>query len=413
MGPSPASAADLIAVLARRSSAQLDALPSVLDVRRRARRCPPSFVYDFVEGGAEDEDGLRHNRRAYGHYRLVPQYLSDVRIRDTSCELFGRRWSAPVGISPTGLAGVVRPGADIARAAAAAARNVPFVLSTASSERMEDVAQAADGAMWFQLYLLRDWAIAEDLLRRARCCGVDVLVLTVDVPVSSKRERDLRNGFTVPLNLGVRGIAEVLCHPSWALRMLRSGAPTVVNVTQYLGGPSGVVQRDAFMDEQSNATMTWEALRRLRDLWPGRLVLKGVLSPHDVRRSVEHGMDGVVASNHGGRQLDSAPSPVEVLPALVEAASGRLAVLIDSGIMRGSDVVKAVALGAKFAFIGKASLYGLAAGGQPGVERVLDILIEEMSLCLGQIGCRTPGDLGADQVMRAWPEPGAPYGPGL
>jgi isopentenyl diphosphate isomerase/L-lactate dehydrogenase-like FMN-dependent dehydrogenase len=372
---------------------------SVDDVRRIAERRLPRFIFDSIEGGAESEDSLRRNRMAFERFRLIPRYLVDVRQRDIGCTVFGRRWGAPVGIAPTGLSAIVSPAGDIARARAASRRGVPFVMSTVSSEMLEDIAIAADGNLWFQLYLTRDESIADDLMRRARAADVEVLVVTIDIPVNTKRERDLRHGFTIPLQLGLRGAIEMALHPRWSVAMARAGAPNAVNVARYLADKSGVLRREAFMEEQAAALKDWAAIDRIRERWPGKLVLKGILSEGDVSLAAEHGADGIIVSNHGGRQLDAAPATIEMLPRLVNAAPPDLTVMIDSGITRGADIVKALALGARFAFVGKASLYGLGAGGEAGVSRVLEILADEVRDCIGQIGCTSLDQLGPQHIL--------------
>ena len=360
---------------------------SIDDMRERARRRLPGFVFDFMEGGTEGEHCLRRNRETFERVRLLPRYLVDITSRKTTCELFGRTWAAPFGIAPTGMAGLVWPGADLARARAAASLDIPFIFPVLSSERLEDVAAAAPGQLWFQLYPMRDEAITIDLLNRARASGIDVLVVTVDVPVSSKRERDRRNRFTVPFRLSPTNLASIAAHPAWAMAMLRGGMPSLVNLREYTSA-TGAIGRVAFMAQQARVASNWAMVDRLRALWPGRLVLKGLMAAADVSRAADQGVDGVILSNHGGRQLDSAPSPVEVIEHAARAADGRLALMLDSGITRGADILRAAALGAPFGFVGRASLYGLASGdGQRGVEHGLRLLAEEIDIGLGQLGC--------------------------
>jgi isopentenyl diphosphate isomerase/L-lactate dehydrogenase-like FMN-dependent dehydrogenase len=366
----------------------LDRAASVSDLRRIARRRLPRFVFDFIDGASESEVGEARNRRAFERLLLMPRYLRNVETRDTGVELFGRKWGAPVGIAPTGMCGLVWPGGDLARARSAVRFNVPFVLSTAASSTIEDVAAIAPDHTWFQLYPVRDTDMAGSLCSRAESAGIKVLVVTVDVPKHGKRERDIRNGFVLPLRLTPANVADMARCPAWSMAMLRAGPPRFANLEPYMGTGLNLLSRAAFIESQSGGGFDWRKLERVRETWRGRLVLKGLMAPEDVSAAADQGVDGVIVSNHGGRQLDTGPAPIEMVRGACEAAGGRLEIMLDSGIRRGADIVRARALGAAFTFVGRAPLYGLAAGGgEAGSDAALRILIDEIDRALAQLGC--------------------------
>jgi isopentenyl diphosphate isomerase/L-lactate dehydrogenase-like FMN-dependent dehydrogenase len=374
---------------------------SIADLRRVARRRLPRLVRDYVEGGVEDEAGVARNRLAFAALGLVPRYLVDVSARDRRATLFGRAYAAPFGLAPVGLANLSRPGADAMMARAAAAADVPMVLSTAATTRLEEIAAAAPGHAWFQLYAPRDRRIAEDLVRRARAAGMNALVVTVDVPVPAKRERDARNGFALPLRLSPATLADMALHPAWALAMARHGQPRFENLAPYAPPRASAQSLAAFMASQISPALAWADLAWIRAAWGDRpLIVKGILAVDDARRAVEAGADGIVVSNHGGRQLDSAPAPIEMLPEIAAAVGAETVVMLDGGIRRGADIVKALALGARFCFVGRAALYGVAAFGEAGVARAIAILADEIDRCLGQIGAPSLAALGPGFVRR-------------
>ncbi len=360
-------------------------LHNIEDLRQAAHTYLPRLVWDYFEGGAEDEQCLQRNRAAYAAIELLPNYLVDVSAPDTRTTLFGHSWRSCFGIAPMGLQGFARAGADLMLARAAAARGIPFVLSGAGTASIEAVCAACEHA-WFQLYVARDQAVTRDLVRRARDSGVEVLVLTVDAPVHSKRERDLRNGFVPPPRIRWPLLLEMLQHPAWCLDKLRHGLPRFENWAPYAGADASAQAIADYFSRQIPFTQTWQDLAELRHEWPGRLVLKGLLSAADAQRAAAVGVDALILSNHGGRVLDSAPSPLHQL-ALVRAAVGAdMPLMLDSGLRRGSDIVKALALGADFVWIGRPALYGVAAHGQAGAERAIEVLQEELELTLAQIG---------------------------
>lgn len=380
----------------------MSALPgcfSVEDIRKLARRRLPKLVFDWMEGGADGEECIDRNRVALSRIALLSRYCIDASACDMDVSLFGRTWSLPLGIAPTGLGGLVWPGCDVYRAAAARDANIPFVMSNASTSRMEDVLAIAPDHTWFQHYAFKDGAVNADLYRRIWSAGVRILVVTVDVPTSSKRLRDLRNNLTVPFGLKPRHILDFAMNPKWLMATAKAGQPSMVNLNPYADA-AGASSLAAYMASQNGARFDWEAARALRRNWQGILVLKGLMAPSDVALAAAIGADGVIVSNHGGRQLAAAPSPVEVVSACVEAANDRLAVMIDSGIRTGLDVVRCLALGARMAFIGRPSLYGLAAtGDQRGLDAVLTILRDEVDRAMRQTGRMTVADIGSDAVF--------------
>lgn len=380
------------------------------EIRELARRKLPRIAFDFIDGGADDELCLRRNREAFQRWRLMPRYLVDVSRRDQSTRLLGQRYASPFGISPTGLAGLFRPDADRLLARAAAAADIPFLLSSASNGALEDVVKEAPEHVWFQMYCTSDERINDDLVRRAANAGVRVLAVSVDVPVNSNRERNKRNGFSRPFRMTPGVVLDAMAHPAWVLRYLRSGGiPMMQNWQPYApAGASAAQVADMYGTLTPAPMVQWQHLQRIREAWAGPMVVKGLMHPEDARKAARLGVDGLVVSNHGGRQLDVAPSPLEVLPAIRAAAGDDMELILDSGVRRGSDIVIARCLGAKFAIFGRPTLFGAAAAGQEGIARVLQLMRGEIDMVLAQIGCRAFDELHAGYL---WPAPGtAPQG---
>jgi isopentenyl diphosphate isomerase/L-lactate dehydrogenase-like FMN-dependent dehydrogenase len=376
-----------------------DAL-SISDIERLAKRRLPRVVYEGIASGVEDERGLIRNEAEFHRYRLLPRAFADVAKRDQSASLFGRTYASPFGISPTGIAGIFRRDAELMLAQAASDAGVPFVMSGASMVSIERVARVDPANTWFQLYAARDAKISDDFLRRARDAGFGTLILTVDNPVSPKRERDMRNGFRLPPKLAPLDLLEALLHLPWVIDYLRHGGMPVMETWAAYAAPGASAAEVArFFRTQSPSVQTWRDLDGFRRAWPGKLVVKGIMRPSDAVRCAEHGVDGIVISNHGGKALDRAPASIEILPHIKAAVGGRLAVMLDSGVRRGSDIIVARCLGADFVFIGRATLYGVAAAGLAGARRALAILREEIDINLGLIGCPRFEDLGPDFIL--------------
>jgi isopentenyl diphosphate isomerase/L-lactate dehydrogenase-like FMN-dependent dehydrogenase len=353
------------------------------DLRAIAKRRIPRFAFDLVDGGAEDESNLRRNEDALRAIRLTPRYLVDASKPQTETEIFGQTYKAPFGIAPIGMLNVFWPDADLVLARLAAKHNVPYCASAAASTPLERLAEAADGRGWFQLYASADQAVTDGLLDRAQAAGYRNLLVTVDVPAAGKRDRDIRNELSVPFKFTPRTLVDLAWHPRWSLATLRHGKPNIANYADLLKTATSYAEVQATLIA---ADYTWDHLLKLRDRWPGRLIVKGLQHAQDAVRCVEIGCDGVVVSNHGGRQVAAGPGAIEALPAIAEAVNGRSKVLFDSGIRRGSDIIRAKALGADFTLLGRSFAYGVGAGGAGGAQRAFDIIELELNRSLGQLG---------------------------
>lgn len=364
------------------------------DYRLLAERRLPKAVFDFLDGGAEDERGLEHNRAVFEQVRFRPRRFVDVSRRSLATEVFGKTLEAPLAIAPTGLNGALWPQGDLILAQAAARAGIPFVLSTAANMSIEQIARQSDGEHWFQLYIVNR-EVADALVQRAFAADYSALLLTVDVAVNGFRERDLRSGFGLPFKYTSRLVLDAARHPHWSINYLRHGALQLANLA--VSDAMTPQAQAALLSRQMDASFAWDDLKRLRDRWPRKLIVKGLLEPEDAERCLALGVDGVIMSNHGGRQLDGAPSPLDVLQDTV-ARAGSAPVMVDSGFRRGSDVIKALALGARLVLLGRAVLYGLASSGRDGVDDVLRMIKAEMDGVLAQIGCASIADLSPAHV---------------
>ena len=367
---------------------RIDRAINIDDLKRIAKRRLPRIMFDFIEGGADDETGLRTNEHAFRALRLVPRYYVDTSKRSQRSRLFGHDFASPFGIAPTGMAGAFRQDAELCLAQAAAEAEVPYLMSGASNAAMEQAAGLAGGNLWFQIYGGRDRSMALDLVRRAKALGLSTIAVTCDVPVSSNRERNRRNGFVRPLRMTLPTILEAMLHPAWVWNYYRSGGlPMLGNWQPYApAGASPDQVADLFAQQTPDASQSWADLEAIRAAWPGKLLLKGVLHPEDARIATRLGVDGLIVSNHGGRQLDLAPSPLEMLPMIRAAVGPDVKLLLDSGVRRGADIVAALCLGADFVLTGRATLYGATAGGLAGVKQAIGILKREIDLVMGQLG---------------------------
>lgn len=373
---------------------------TIADLRALARARLPRAVFDFLDGGADDELTLRWNAADWDALAWRPRVLVDVSKRDCSGTTFGIRSSLPLIVAPTGLAALAWARADVLLAQAAQAIGVPFTISTSSSVRMEEIRRdAPDVRLWFQVYLYKDRDLVRSLIARARDIGCESLVLTVDVPMLGRRLRDRRNRFTVPLRPTARLIWDILNCPRWTAHICTHGVPRMQN---FIDGrrASSVASLAALMTSNMDASVTWDAIEWVREHWSGRLVLKGVLHEEDAWRAVTCGIDAVAVSNHGGRQLDGVCSTARALPAVVAAVAGRAEVFVDGGVRRGSDIAKALALGAKAVMVGRPALYGVGAGGRAGADRAFAIFADELDRCLTLLGCPDAARLGSSWLQQ-------------
>lgn len=382
---------------------------NISDLREVARRRVPNFIFEYIEGGAEDEISLRGNRAALEGLRFMPRTLVDTTARHQHTELFGRKSQTPLIIAPTGGNGVAHFRGDIALARAAARFGIPFSLSMLSTVSLEQVAAEAPGRLWMQLYVAEDRRITENIVARAQAAGYEALVLTTDANISGSREWDRRN-YRQPGTPTARNVIDALRHLRWLYGVFGHGAPRIENLASFLPAGSGsALGASTFIHQFFRPSITWDAVRWLRRRWPGKLLLKGVLSVEDAQRAAECGCDGIVLSNHGGRQLDYCISSIDVLPEVTAAVGGGMTVIVDGGFRRGSDVIKALALGAHGVMVGRATLYGLIAAGEQGAHRALEILTGEIDRTLGLLGCCSIGELGPELLHGHKPRP-APNG---
>lgn len=369
------------------------------DLRRMAKRRLPRIAFDFIEGGVDDEMGLSRNDDEFRKQGLLPHYMVDASAPKLATKLFGQSFSAPYGIAPTGAAALFRQGADLLLAKAAKAANVPFIISGMSTATMEDIAAVARDVSWYQLYMAKDRGIARDMVARADACGFSTLVISVDVPGSVRRERNIRNGFSRPLKPTLAATIEASLHPAWLLEYYTGARMTASNWEKY--APKGATPEQVldFVATQFPTPATWDDIAWMRQQWPRNFVIKGVLAPDDVARLAAMGVDGVMLSNHGGRQLDRAPSPLEVLPRVRDTLGEKIVLMFDSGIRRGSDIVTALSLGAKFCFVGRWTLYGVTVGAAAGASHALDMIRTEVTSVMTQMGAPDIASLGPQFLM--------------
>ena len=370
---------------------------NVEELRAIARRRLPRFVFDYIDGGAEDELTLRRNREAFQRACWRPRTLVDVSRRTLATRLLGGPSALPVVVGPTALNGLFWRDGDLECARAASAAGVPFTMSTASMNLLEDIAREAPGRLWLQAYVFRERGITDVILRRAESAGFECVVLTSDFPVPGKRERDWRSGLLPRQELTAATWLDIFMHPRWMMTIGRR-RPRFVNVGRELPAGQDV---NAFVGHNMfDPSLDWDDVRRFRDVWPRKMLLKGVLRVDDAERALAIGLDGMVLSNHGGRQLDNAVTGFEVLPEIARAVGGRASILVDGGVRRGGDIAKALAMGAEGVHLGRACAYGVAAGGRAGVSRALEILADELDRTLALTGCPDVASLTPDLIAR-------------
>ncbi|VTU15823.1 (S)-mandelate dehydrogenase [Variovorax sp. SRS16] len=379
---------------------------NIEDLHRAARQRLPRMCFDWLEGGAEDHVTWLRNREIFEQYRFRPHVMVDVGGRSQQVGLFGKTFEAPFGLAPVGAAGLYSHRADVALARAARDAGIPFVLSTASFDPLEEVAKAAEGGtLWFQLYMSKNRETAGKLVRRAFDAGFEALVVTGDVAVIGNREYNKHNRFSVPFRMNMPTVVDGLLHPRWLFgvflkTLMHSGVPRYHN-DESPPGSQAVTKESVASFQARRDEIDWADVQWLRDRWPRKLFVKGVLRADDALAAQRHGADGVFVSNHGGRALDGAVSSLEVLAEIRAAVGPAMKVMIDSGFRRGTDVVKALALGADMVFVGRATLYGLAAGGEPGVRHAIALLRSEIDRTLAQLGCRSIADIAPDMLRGA------------
>lgn len=380
--------------------ARVGRAPSVADYRLLAKRKLPKMVFDFIDGGGGTEDTIRGNRDALDAKRLLCSGPIDISKRSQEVELFGRTYAMPLIIGPTGLAGAAWPKGEMELARGAGKVGIPFVMSTASTCSQEEVASAGDGTKWMQLYLFRDRSLSEPIIEGAERNGFEVLEVTIDNPVAGQRLRDARNEFSVPMRWTPRKLASFAAHPGWTMRMAPLGMPSFALLAKAIGTNKVATVAQLF-HEQLDPSISWEDIAWLRDRWKKPLVVKGLLDPEHVKQALAIGVDGVVISNHGGRQLDGAVATIDVLPDFVAEARGRLTVLIDSGFRTGSDIARALALGASAVQMGRPTLYALASGGAAEVAHCLEGLKEELDIAQAMMGVPTVKDFHPGMIHKA------------
>jgi L-lactate dehydrogenase (cytochrome) len=361
-------------------------ITSIADLRAIARKRVPRAIFDYADRGSYDEVTLRRNRADYEALEFRQRVAVDVSSQSLASTMVGQPVSMPLGIAPTGLTGLFYRDGEIEGCRAAQAFGVPFCLSTLSICSIEDVHEAVGKPFWFQLYLMRDRGFNEELLARAQAANCSAIVLTLDLQMQGFRRQDPKNGLSVPPRLTLRNAWQIARRPRWALGVLCGKRRTFGNLAGRMPGSSGLATLSQWIAAQFDPTVNWQAVQWVRSRWPGKLILKGVLDPEDARLASTSGADAIVVSNHGGRQLDGAPSTIASLPAVVEAVNGKCEVLLDGGIQCGQDVLKALALGAQGCLMGKAFLYALAAGGGAGVTQALEIMRSELAVTLGLAG---------------------------
>jgi len=377
-----------------------DNLASIEDLRLRARRRLPKAIFDFIDGGSQDEVSLAANRRDFERLVLMPRVLTDVSKRQLASTVLGERVALPLIVAPTGLAGLLSRKGEVAEARAAEAAGIPYCLSQMAASSIEEVKDATRRSFWFQSYLVKDRSINEALIDRAANAGCKVLVITLDTKAQGPRERDMRNGFTVPPRVTWRNALDLLRRVHWLRDVAMGPRVTFANLAGSLVGSSDIISIARFAAEQYDFSVDWSHIDWCRARWKGKLALKGILTAEDARLAVDHGADAVIVSNHGGRQLDHSRSSIAALPAIVDAVGDRTEVILDGGVRRGGDILKALALGARACMAGRPFLYGLAAGGERGVTRAIDLLRNEVDNNLALLGRASVQDLDRSAVRR-------------
>lgn len=372
----------------------------IADLRDLAERRVPRAFFDYADSGSYAEETLRANRADLEKVKLRQRVLIDVDKRDLSTTIVGQKVSLPLALAPIGLCGMQHGDGEILAARAANEAGIPFCLSTMSICSIEDVAEATGKPFWFQLYVIRDRGFIKDLIGRAKNAKCSALVLTVDLQILGQRHRDIKNGLTVPPEIRIKNIFDIATKPRWALSILRGRRKTFGNLAGHVRGMENVTSLSQWTASQFDPTLSWKDVEWVRKLWPGKLILKGILDPDDARRAAKTGADAIIVSNHGGRQLDGTSSSISMLPKVADAVGSQIEIMFDGGVRTGPDILRALALGAKSCMIGRAYVWGLGAGGQDGVAKAIDILRKELDVNMALCGVRNVRDIGRDVVMR-------------
>lgn len=358
---------------------------SIEDLRQAARRRLPNALFDFIDGGAQDEVTLRRNREDFERIALLPKVLTDVSDRSQAVTVLGQNYRSPLILAPTGLPGVLWPNGAMAAARAADEAGVGFCLSTMSTSSIEEVSKASSRPIWFQLYVMRDRELAKSMMQRAKAAGCAALVITVDLQMQGQRDRDVRNGLVMPPQFTLATLFDFAMHPRWVWDFLTGPKATLANFVA-AGKGNDMFTIASFVNSQFDQSVTWKDIDWVRSVWDGPLALKGIANGEDAATAADHGIDAIIVGNHGGRQLDGAPSSISVLPEIVDAANGRAQVILDGGVRRGTDILKALSFGATACMIGRPFLYGLASMGKAGVARAIEMLRNEVDVNLALLG---------------------------
>ncbi len=380
---------------------RLDRAANVADLRRITKRRLPRGVFDYIDGGAEDEITMARNVRAFSDYEFRPRVLRDVGVVDTTATLLGRELAFPLVLAPTGFTRIVDPQGELAVARAAARAGLPYALSTLATRTIEEVAAVSEGRLWFQVYVWKDRGLVKEMIERAAAAGYEALCITVDLPVHGRRERDVRRGYTLPPQIGLDTIVSGILHPAWTWAFVRSEPITFANLRgSGVGDGTTAVALADIVANGFDPSLSWRDIDWIRSNWDGPIVIKGIQTVADAKLAVEEGIEAIAISNHGGRQLDGAPAIFELLPEVVDGVGGDIEIICDGGVRRGSDIVKALALGAQACMAGRAYLYGLGAAGERGVDHVLDLLGSDVRRVMALSGCRSIADITPDLVRR-------------
>ncbi|MET0671248.1 MAG: alpha-hydroxy acid oxidase [Xanthobacteraceae bacterium] len=371
----------------------MKAYPSIEDLRRRAKRNVPKMFFDYAEAGSYAQETLRSNRADLEKIKLRQRILLDVDKRDTSTTILGETVPVPIALGPIGLGGMMYGDGEIHACRAAQAAGIPYTLSTMSINSIEDVAGAVDKPFWFQLYVMRDRGFIKELIQRAAAAKCSALMLTVDLQVLGQRHADVRNGLTVPPEIKLRNVIDIMTKPTWALSILKSKRKTFGNLAGHVKGMENINSLAAWTASQFDPTLSWKDVEWIKSIWPGKLILKGILDIEDARIAAKCGADAISVSNHGGRQLDGAPSAISALPNVVDAVGSQIEVMFDSGIRTGADIVRALALGARSCIVGRPYIYGLGAGGEAGVAHAIGILGREFDITMALCGVKNARDI--------------------